>query len=334
MKALSSFCSLVLLLAAGGHTPVAAQPAASDIFAAVNLSADDQARVLGGEFVSSDLTAVSSRDLSVLILFVVQTSPDDLARKVMAGTLSSADEQMTARGNISREGSVADFADLHLTPGGADFANTLIGLSGGNSFNFSTAELAALNGLNGQGDPVTSVEQQLRTMLLARYRSYRQGGLSGIPGYDRGGKIEDPTGDLRGASAAPLLKQYYPSVQKVLTGYPRATVDGLTESFFWVNNHIDDQPTFALTHMMMAPEGNLRILIQRQFYVSRSYNVEQAIAGFIPIAQGTLVVYSNHTFTDQVSGFGGSAKQSIGRRVMAGKLKELFEAERAAATGQ
>ena len=73
------------------------------------------------------------------------------------------------------------------------------------------------------------------------------------------------------------------------------------------------------------------IVIQRQFYVARSYNVEQAIAGFFPVPQGTLVVYGNHTFTDQVTGFGGSAKQSIGRRVMGGKLKELFEKARAAA---
>ena len=48
-------------------------------------------------------------------------------------------------------------------------------------------------------------------------------------------------------------------------------------------------------------------------------------------AQGTLVVYANHTFTNQVSGFGSSTKQSIGRRVMGNTLKELFEKARTAA---
>jgi hypothetical protein len=40
------------------------------------------------------------------------------------------------------------------------------------------------------------------------------------------------------------------------------------------------------------------------------------------------VVYSSHAFTDQVSGFGGSMKRSIGSRVMADQLKKMFEAGR------
>ena len=42
----------------------------------------------------------------------------------------------------------------------------------------------------------------------------------------------------------------------------------------------------------------------------------------------TVVVYTNHTFTDQVAGFGGSVKRSIGRRMMATKLEEMFNVER------
>jgi len=39
-------------------------------------------------------------------------------------------------------------------------------------------------------------------------------------------------------------------------------------------------------------------------------------------------VYANHTCTDQVAGFGGSMKRSIGRRMMTSKLKEAFDAAR------
>ena len=76
------------------------------------------------------------------------------------------------------------------------------------------------------------------------------------------------------------------------------------------------------------------MVIERQFYAGRSYNAAQAIVGLLPIQQGTLVVYGNHTFTDQVTGFGGSAKQSIGRHVMGSKLKDLFEKVRTAAVTQ
>jgi hypothetical protein len=52
------------------------------------------------------------------------------------------------------------------------------------------------------------------------------------------------------------------------------------------------------------------------------------VAGFLPVQEGTVVVSNVHAFTDQVTGFGGSMKRSIGSRVMASKMKELYEAER------
>jgi hypothetical protein len=40
------------------------------------------------------------------------------------------------------------------------------------------------------------------------------------------------------------------------------------------------------------------------------------------------VLYASHAFTDQVAGFGGSMKRSIGRRIMADKLQKMFQAGR------
>jgi len=315
---------------AGGHAAWA-EPTADDVLAAMDFSAAEKQRILAGEMIIGDVRAVSDRDLSLSMAFIVKVPPDKLAEEVLAGTLSTSDDQLTARGNISQPGSVADFADLHLVPGGSAVAKAYIGASSGDKLNLATGEIASFNALKSQGDPVNAVEQQLRMMLLARYQAYRSSGLAGTQPYDRGGKSSDPATDLRKASEAPVLKKFFPAFQKVLMEYPQVTVPGLKENFFWVNNRIDDLPTIALTHLLIAPEGNTRIVIQRQFYVGRSYNAEQAIAGFLPVQQGTLVVYANHTFTDQVSGFGSSTKQSIGRRVMGNTLKELFEKARTAA---
>jgi hypothetical protein len=37
------------------------------------------------------------------------------------------------------------------------------------------------------------------------------------------------------------------------------------------------------------------------------------------------VIYTNHTSTDQVAGFGGGTTRAIGRTLMAGQLKRGFE---------
>ena len=65
--------------------------------------------------------------------------------------------------------------------------------------------------------------------------------------------------------------------------------------------------------------------MRREFYVSTGYNAEQSIAGFLPVEQGTIVLYMSHAFTDQVVGSGGSVKRSLGSRIMADKMKEIFE---------
>lgn len=322
---------LVLAGALALAIPVHAQPSADEILEAAGFSHEDKQRILAGEMVGGDVKAVSDRDLSVLLGFIVKTSPDELAKQVLAGTLSKSDEQLTARGDISHAGSLEDFAQLRLVQGGSEVAKTYVNISGGDKLNLATDEIAAFNALKSQTDATQAVERQLHKMLLTRYQSYRSSGLAGIPPYDRGGKSADAAGDLRKASEAPVLKRFFPAVQGVLMDYPKATVPGLTENFFWVNNKIDDQPTYALTHVLSAPEGAARIVVQRQFYVGRSYNVEQAIAGFLPVQQGTIVVYVNHTFTDQVSGFGGSAKRGIGRSLLASTLKKSFEKARAAA---
>ena len=314
--------------------PAHAQPSADEVLAATGFSADEQQRILAGELVSHDLKGVSERDLSVSMGFIVKLAPDDLAKQIMAGTLSLSSEQRTARGDINGTGTLEDFAGLRLVPGGRALAKTYLDASAGDKLNLATDEIAAFHALQGESDATQAVEQQLRKLLLARYQSYRSSGLDGIPPYDRGGKRTDPATDLRKASEAPLLKKFFPAAQRFLVDYPKATLPGLTEAFFWANNRIDDQPTYALIHLLSTAEGAARMVIERQFYAGRSYNAAQAIVGLLPIQQGTLVVYGNHTFTDQVTGFGGSAKQSIGRHVMGSRLKDLFEKVRTAAVTQ
>ena len=55
----------------------------------------------------------------------------------------------------------------------------------------------------------------------------------------------------------------------------------------------------------------------------------QIVAGIFPVKEGALVVYANRTFTDQLGGFGASAKQAIGRKIMGSQLAALYEQIRA-----
>lgn len=79
---------------------------------------------------------------------------------------------------------------------------------------------------------------------------------------------------------------------------------------------------------MAVADGDAWAVVQRQFFVSAGYNGQQAVAGFLPTQGGTLVVYTSRAFIDQITGFGGSMRRSMGRRVMANQIKQIFEAGR------
>ena len=305
--------------------PAFGQPTADQVLSSVGLSAEDKQRVLDGEFVTASAKSVSDRDLAVSMAFLVKTSPETLSRLVVTGSLITADAQVQAYSMFKKPGSLADLAGFRITPAEAQ---ALAGAKPGSSLNLSTKEIAAFRALP-PGDQ-EAVQRQLQKMLLDRYQAYRASGLAGIKAYARGGGLDrDLASDLRKATdATQNLAQFLPRFHALLLNYPKGMDADTQENFFWMRSVIQGKPTYVLQQTLVAADGNARAVAQRQFYVSTGYNGEQAIAGFLPIGDGTIVVYSSHVFTDQVTGLGGFAKRGIGSRLMADSLRKMFEASR------
>jgi hypothetical protein len=141
----------------------------------MGLSADDQQRVRNGELVTVQLGAVSERDLSFAIAFLLKASPDVLGKQEVAGQHITADPEVQQYGRFHAAGSLADLASLQIT---SDEAGTRSNARAGEALNLSAGEIAALQALRG-GAPA-AIQQQLHRMLLARYQAYRASGLAGI----------------------------------------------------------------------------------------------------------------------------------------------------------
>ena len=239
--------------------------------------------------------------------------------------LQRVDPETIAFGKLTGDGAPTDFTALKLTP------NQLKAYSDakpGDALNLSTEEVT---GLNAVGKNATAVQDKVHELMLARYRAYRAKGLAGIAPYARQGSETDPADDLikfnRTVRATKVLPtEFY----DLLDNYPKSTPSDLAEVFYWTQFRANGEDTIALVHTMQGTFEGTLVAVQRQYYVSTSYNAMQAIAGFLPTEGGTLVVYGNHTSTDQVAGFGGGAKRSIGRKIMASELKKLFEKARVA----
>jgi hypothetical protein len=320
---------VLFLLAAAGVTgvprPAHAQPSAEQVLTDLGLSASDRQRVLREEFVTADVAAASERDLSFAIAFLVKTSPAALGKRVLGGDLVTADAQVQAMGEIKGAGNPADFAGLKVS---GKEAKSLAAVKAGDAFNFSAAEIAALAAVRGGAEAV--LQQTRHKILLGRYQAYRTAGLAGIAPYDRGGgRTTDHAADLRRAGEASTgLKKYLPAFHAALLDYPKAAMPGMQERFFWVKSLIEGKTTYILSHMMGAADGAAYALVRRQYYANTNYNGGQLVAGFLPVATGTVAVITSHAFTDQVTGMGGSMKRSLGSSIMAKKMREIFEAGR------
>ncbi len=293
-------------------------PDPKQVLANMGFPADAHAKVMAGKLLSAGVKSSNERELATGLAFLVKESPKQFLAETLEGLLQHVDENTLSYGEIRAGGGDADFADLKL----GDEVEAYQNAAPGDDLNLSSAEIEAFQALSGK--PSAAVEAQVRKSLLARVEAYKKSGLDGIAPYDRGGEKSSPGADLLSASEAnTAAKEGVPSFYETLIGYPKKP-EGFRERFTWMRYKAHGEPVLILTHAFSVEAGEAFAVCQRQFYVSGTYNSEQAVAAFLPVEGGTLVAYINRTSTDAVTGFGGGTKRAIGAKVLASQLEDLF----------
>jgi hypothetical protein len=319
--------SVLLLLVLG--SPAWAVPTVAEVAGAIGLGADGIARVQNGEMVTLAPKETSDRELAVGIVFFVKAPPSRVVDQFRRGGDLKEDPNLRASHPIAGAGTLDDFAALKLAPNGADEAKRWLAAAPGETLNLSDAEIAAFKALP-PGASQADVEAKIRAILLARFQAYRQRGLAGIAPYARDGEDRDVAAGLKAATDGSLaLAKFAPAFRDVLLSYPASKP--ADEELYWLVYDLDDRPNLTLRHRLSQPAGDAFVVADREFYVSQGYNEMQALAGFLPADDGTVVFYVTRTSTDRAGGFGSSAKHAIGRKLMGSEIEAIFEKSRAAA---
>ena len=170
-----------------------------------------------------------------------------------------------------------------------------------------------------------------RTELLRRYEAYHQRGLAGIEPRGRARPGEELQTALQEAK---LLAKFFPEIYRALRLYPEGQPVDLRHAFFWINQRVENRPTYILAHRSYFVRPDAAFMAERQFYVEHSYNSLFLLAGAMPMSGGTIMLYSNRTFTDQVAGVGSGLRHSIGRKQMRDEIMKSFEQIRATVSAQ
>ncbi len=322
------FRGLLAGLVLAGASPAAAVSPLDEVLLGVGFDASETAKIRRGELVRGATKSTSERELAVRFAFLVKAPASQMREMFTRSRDYDYDPSVTAFAAIRGEGSLPDFARLHLDPNPDSMAAAYLKAKPGSEFNLSREEIAAFNALKkGEGGARERVERLGREMLLARFRAYRQKGLDGIAPYARAGGRDYQPGEAlrRRTERSKVFAKEVPSLHRALLLYPKSLPKGLEERFYWVNFRIDDKPTMALVHRMDLMEGDVYAFAERHFFVSRSHNSVQAVGGAFPVEGGSVVLYVNRTSTDQVGGFGGSTKRALGARVMASQIAQNLD---------
>ncbi|MEY2852683.1 MAG: hypothetical protein RL549_1382, partial [Verrucomicrobiota bacterium] len=268
----------------------------------LNLPAPMAAKIKSGEIVAPPIDDATDKELAVKLAMLVKASPDQLKEFITADNLMGKDPTFAASGQLSPD--APKFDPIKLTP---DEAMDYLSAEPGNDFNFHTDDYAKLKAakkkVKDDKDAPAVAAQVLAEILNKRFQAYRQAGIGAVAPYDRGdGRFSEPGDELLNSMlASPVLQNAAPDAFVAFRDFPGGPQDGIVHEFFWSQQKVEDKPAFILSHRMTYPMKNGVIYLDRQYFVSRTYNSMLTGTGCGQLAEGTIIYYVNRTSTDQVA---------------------------------
>ena len=318
---------------------LASMPTLQEMAKFLGYTKTDVENLMAGEIISRGLEAGTEEELAVTVGMLVRAPLAEVLEFARSGEVFKVNREVIESRDLGDAPSDKNlFADLGLDAKEADEVAKLLDVKAGDKFNFSKAEIDRFKALShrfqskGATDKAVreAVNVEYREALMERHEAYREGGLNAIAPYDRGSESSSPGEELTDeANRGVLIREKMPDFYQALVNYPRSGSKDIQNQFFWFKQRVNKRPAFILAHRMyrFKPEEYM-LSAFREFYVGHSYNSQHIMVGALPVKTGTVVFYLNRTSTDQVAGFGGSMKRSIGSKMLRKEIIKLFTSYR------
>jgi hypothetical protein len=142
---------------------------------------------------------------------------------------------------------------------------------------------------------------------------------------------------------SPFLQDYAPELKRYLERYPKATLAGASNIFYWSKEAYGLAPIIGIVHGVIyeAPSHPDRtMVVQKQLYASHYLNASLAVATLLDGKEGagpaTYLLYTNRSRGDLLKGGFGGLKRNVARSQARraaedtlGTIKQVLEAPRA-----
>jgi hypothetical protein len=282
-------------------------PSIEEMARRIGFSEQAVARARDGEVVSERLESTSDKDLALAVGARIDAPLQKVYDFVQADRLAEFQTVTLADGPID-PGSPS-LADMKLSEA------TLKKLADdpGDTFHMSDEEAATIRAAGRSGTAAALAAYQ--EALAARAGAYWEKGLEGITPY--AGEGRSPAVDLAHADEAAKALFQLAVLAAEIDVVPARNTGRAEHRLSWAVQKGRDQEAPVLIHRILYKGDVGEVFVQRRFYSAYDYDSMEIVVGVLPTQGGqSAIFYTNHTYTAQVSGFGGSAKRSIGTKML------------------
>jgi len=258
----------------------------------MGLAEADLAQIDAGKVVTKFLAVGGPQDVALFGAVRITGQPAQLIQQLRNIEVFDTRLGAAAAGRFAATPSLDDLRALTLEPADLTSLSTCQPQSCG--VNLTAGAMARIKqAVDWQApDANDQATRYYRQMLLDLMVAYRQNGHAGI------GELEDPSAPAAlGAVVAPLLvARDVPSeaagLFKYLSDYPKATLRGADDVFFWEKLSFGLRPTIRLAHMVLDPitdargrRDGLRFVIATKYlhashYLSATVDVRSVVDDF------------------------------------------------------
>jgi hypothetical protein len=316
--------TLILVSLLASTTAFAQMRDPMDVARRIGMSDAAIERVKNGEVVVEDLEASSDKDLSLVLVVRLEAPLEEIFEFLLSDRLHAISTVTLSEGEIDP----ATFSMSGMTL--PDEVLQQLVDDPEDTFYMSKGEQALIAAAAEKGKE--AVQEAYRALLSKRARAYWEKGLPGIEPY--AGDDRSPKVDLEHANAAARKLVKNPAVLAELDAIPSLSGGKARHRLSWAIQKGRDQAAPVLNHQIVYAENDGEVSIQRRFYSAYDYDALQILTGILPVSdRSSVAFYTNHTYTSQVAGFGGSAKRSIGRKLMQKELVAEMKRAQAAIAG-
>jgi hypothetical protein len=233
------------------------------------------AAVEGGQVVTKQLPAADKPEIAAFGAVRLRGDPTAFLRQARDVGTARRSASILETGRFTRPPRVEDLAGLTLDEGDFDSARECKPGDCGIKLARSAMERIRREIDWKAADARSRAAGLMKQMLVEYTAAYMQGGTAEMATYvDKDRPLEAPAEFRKLLAASPYLVEYVPALHQYVEAFPKASLAGAEDVFYWTKDKFAPKPTISVYHVTIwnDPENaGVAVIASKQIYASHYF---------------------------------------------------------------